>query len=571
MHLPPLSPAPQRRDYLPWTRPPDSDPAFAAEQAALRSRLAEEAGAQIDPAAYVSPHARVFTEQLSLGPRTTLAAECLVRGTVAMGADCTVNPYASVHGKVTLGDGVRVASLATLAGMNHGTEDLSRPIFQQPCTEKGIRIGDGVWVGANVVVLDGVTVGEHSILAAGAVVTKDVPAWAIVGGNPARVLRDRRMPRPAKSSASAGADEALRAQILAHGARARAELPAILARCRRLDGADFVDQPGGASADRPLCDAIELAAMFERLDLIAPDPAERHALVARLGARQDPATGLFRAGEAGAKTAGGPTSLEDGISRYGVLAVGYALECLGAGLPHPVRAVAQLSPDALLAALEARPWAERAWTAGDWIDTVGTALYQNHRYHGIDATPQLSALLGWLTTRADARAGTWGRPTAEAGWLQPVNGFYRATRGTFAQFGVPVPRPREVIDTILHHARDPRHFAPDRGTACNVLDIIHPLWLCGREVPDYRADEIRALARTHWNRLHSRWQPGTGHSFELEIRAGEGWGFSPGLQGTEMWLSIAWLCADLLGESAALGYRPRAVHRPEPGAFTQPV
>ena len=56
---------------------------------------------------------------------------------------------------------------------------------------KPVRIGDDVWIGMRVTILPGVTVGSHCIIGAGAVVTKDVPDYAIVGGNPARILRTR--------------------------------------------------------------------------------------------------------------------------------------------------------------------------------------------------------------------------------------------------------------------------------------------------------------------------------------------------------------------------------------------
>ncbi|MGC0336192.1 hypothetical protein RKD20_001226 [Streptomyces sp. SLBN-8D4] len=62
-------------------------------------------------------------------------------------------------------------------------------------------------------------------------------------------------------------------------------------------------------------------------------------------------------------------------------------------------------------------------------------------------------------------------PTA----LRPLPGFYRLTRGSFAQFGLPVPYPERVVDAVLDHARDARHFGPGRENACNVLDVTHPL------------------------------------------------------------------------------------------------
>ena len=76
----------------------------------------------------------------------------------------------------------------------------SKPVYQQPVTSKGITIGKDVWIGSHIVVLDGVTVGSHAVLAAGAVVTKDVPDWTVVGGNLARKIRDRRTGQHSNSS-----------------------------------------------------------------------------------------------------------------------------------------------------------------------------------------------------------------------------------------------------------------------------------------------------------------------------------------------------------------------------------
>ncbi len=80
-----------------------------------------------------------------------------------------------------------------IAGGNHGTDRVDMPILDQPMFEKGgVTLEDHVWVGANVTVLDGVTVGRDSVVAAGAVVTKSVPAFTIAGGVPAKVLKDRK-------------------------------------------------------------------------------------------------------------------------------------------------------------------------------------------------------------------------------------------------------------------------------------------------------------------------------------------------------------------------------------------
>jgi acetyltransferase-like isoleucine patch superfamily enzyme len=65
-------------------------------------------------------------------------------------------------------------------------------VREQPVTSRGVRIGRDVWIGANACITDGVTIGDHAVVGMGAVVTRDVPEWAIVGGSPARIIGDRR-------------------------------------------------------------------------------------------------------------------------------------------------------------------------------------------------------------------------------------------------------------------------------------------------------------------------------------------------------------------------------------------
>jgi acetyltransferase-like isoleucine patch superfamily enzyme len=98
---------------------------------------------------------------------------------------------------LSVGENVLIAGHCYLiAGGNHGLERTDIPILEQPLIEKGgIDIKEHCWLGANVTVLDGVTIGRDSAVAAGAVVTKSVAEYTIVGGVPAKVLRDRKAPR----------------------------------------------------------------------------------------------------------------------------------------------------------------------------------------------------------------------------------------------------------------------------------------------------------------------------------------------------------------------------------------
>lgn len=90
------------------------------------------------------------------------------------------------HGGVTLGDGCQIGHNVVFATLNHDVNPAMRS-YTYPAP---IVLGRKVWVGSNATILPGVTIGDNSIVAAGAVVTKDVPANTIVGGVPARRIKD---------------------------------------------------------------------------------------------------------------------------------------------------------------------------------------------------------------------------------------------------------------------------------------------------------------------------------------------------------------------------------------------
>ena len=92
-------------------------------------------------------------------------------------------------GPLRIGNDVIIAQNVVFSGLNHGYLDVQRPIKDQPCTTAEIVVEDEVWIGANVVITAGVRIGKHAVVAGGSVVTKDVPPYTVVGGNPARPLR----------------------------------------------------------------------------------------------------------------------------------------------------------------------------------------------------------------------------------------------------------------------------------------------------------------------------------------------------------------------------------------------
>lgn len=511
--------------------------------------LAETAGVETGASCYIAPLASVTGRPgagLRLGDHGFVAANAYVTDAVHLGNHCTINPFATLRGRIAGGDGIRIGAYACMIGFNHGFADTERPIWRQPHTSKGIVLGDDIWIGAHATIMDGVRVGSHSIVGAGAVVTRDVPDHAIVGGNPARVIRLRR-----RGGAKTGS---LEAKLEKFGREAAEGLDAVLAgyRVKAKDGgAAYLNERGGRKRVRPWCDAVEVAAMFGRT---APGFTAAE-WVTRLREFQDPATGLVPEHIPEDRAFDPPPPDNPAAApRYNTMIVNYALECLGSNLARPVANAAAISPAGLRRHLAGLPWARTAWHAGDWVDCYASCLLPNAKYFGLK--PPLETLFAWLDARCDPATGMWGSRTEETRWQQPVNGFYRLTRGSYAQFGRALPWPERSIDTILGHAGDREFFAGGRENACNVLDVVHPLWLCLRQT-DHRRAEAEAWVRTRLPAVMRRWKARRGFDF---VVAGD----KPSLQGTEMWLSIVYLMADLLGCAEALGYRPRGVHRPEP-------
>ena len=94
-----------------------------------------------------------------------------------------------IIGPVSIGNNVMLAQNIVISGLNHGYQDTSIPPRKQAVNCELICVEDNVWIGANSVVTAGVTIGRHAVVGAGSVVTRDVPPYAVVVGNPARVIK----------------------------------------------------------------------------------------------------------------------------------------------------------------------------------------------------------------------------------------------------------------------------------------------------------------------------------------------------------------------------------------------
>ena len=117
-----------------------------------------------------------------------LGEELIIEENVGIAA----NAFIAVRGKVIIRKNTIIGPGVSIHAENHKFDEINTPIRLQGASRKGIEIGEDCWIGSKVVILDGVKIGNHAIIAAGAVVTKDIPDYAIVGGVPAKVIKMRK-------------------------------------------------------------------------------------------------------------------------------------------------------------------------------------------------------------------------------------------------------------------------------------------------------------------------------------------------------------------------------------------
>jgi acetyltransferase-like isoleucine patch superfamily enzyme len=132
------------------------------------------------------------TQAFSVGDHAVVEDFSIINngmGAVDLGNHVFLGASNVVIGPVTIEDHVMTAQHVVMSGLNHGFNQVDEAFRYQTCTTSPIVIGTGSWLGANVVVTAGVRIGKFCVVAAGSVVTKDVPDYSIVGGNPARLLK----------------------------------------------------------------------------------------------------------------------------------------------------------------------------------------------------------------------------------------------------------------------------------------------------------------------------------------------------------------------------------------------
>ncbi|MDR0895158.1 MAG: acyltransferase [Prevotellaceae bacterium] len=128
----------------------------------------------------------------SIGDNSRIEEFCVLDngvGEISIGNETLIGLRCTLIGPLRIGSQVILAQNVVLSGLNHCYQDTTQPIIKQGITTATIIIDDDVWIGANAVITAGVHIGKHCVVAAGSIVTKDVPPYSVVAGNPARVIK----------------------------------------------------------------------------------------------------------------------------------------------------------------------------------------------------------------------------------------------------------------------------------------------------------------------------------------------------------------------------------------------
>ena len=135
------------------------------------------------------------SKKITLGKKSVIEDYTIINngmGDIFIGDYTHVTSRVKLVGPVTLGNYVTIGSGAQITGLTHNYLDVTRPIAKQGVTPNRTVVEDDVWIGGNSCINQGITIGTHSIIASGSVVTKNVPPYSVVGGKNFKTIRFRK-------------------------------------------------------------------------------------------------------------------------------------------------------------------------------------------------------------------------------------------------------------------------------------------------------------------------------------------------------------------------------------------
>jgi len=176
---------------------------LVGKQVSIRYAAYLQAGKELIIEDYAEINAR-STQKIILGNRVTIGKYAIIRPGnlyggepgegLVVGDHSNIGPYCYIgcSGHISIGNNVMISPRVSIYAENHVFDNTDTPIKSQGVKKENVVIEDDCWIASNSILLAGVTIGKGSVVAAGSVVTQDVPPYSVVAGVPARVIKNRR-------------------------------------------------------------------------------------------------------------------------------------------------------------------------------------------------------------------------------------------------------------------------------------------------------------------------------------------------------------------------------------------
>lgn len=165
-------------------------------------RATKQKNVHLSKTCLISPSAKINARdgEIVLGENALVCHGAILQGNIKIGCNSSVQTNSMLigygtkenkEGQIIIGDNVRIAPYVVMVAANHVFSNPNELICNQGLDRKSIVVEDDVWIASRVNIMAGVTIGRGSVIAAGAVVTKDVPPYSVVGGVPAKIIKRR--------------------------------------------------------------------------------------------------------------------------------------------------------------------------------------------------------------------------------------------------------------------------------------------------------------------------------------------------------------------------------------------
>jgi len=190
----------KRLNHMPWLYDIEKHKTFAKQwQKDVQEKLMELETVEFigDDTFMADVNVNVFAERgrkILFHNYCRIAANVYLHGPIEVGENVSINQHCHMEGPIWIGKDSRIGPSTSIFAFDHNFDESETLIRSQKVKSEGVHIGEDVWIGANVSIVDGVTIGAHSVVGIASVVTKNIPEYEVWAGNPCKKIGERKRP-----------------------------------------------------------------------------------------------------------------------------------------------------------------------------------------------------------------------------------------------------------------------------------------------------------------------------------------------------------------------------------------